>query len=312
VNPEAGVIITANNKSAQETPYPLPGYFQVSDRAIQIQRLLATQDKWSDEELKRVQTNQQEVFASEDVPLLLGRIPKPEDTLEKNAYAVLERWDGHSDMASVGAALFNEWRSQILRGAVLDEMGEERFTVFCKIADSGHFYKRLINNPASRWWDNVQTKDRIETREEVVTRAFQDAIAVLKRRFGTDITQWTWGRLHTMEYQHPLGALKPLNYIFNAGPYPAGGNAGQIDAMSGPRGQETFPIIYGPSTRRILDFSHIEKTWGVNPLGTSGNVLSRHERDQVDMFLHGEYRPQLMDQAEIQRVSESTLTLRPR
>jgi penicillin amidase len=313
LNPEAGVIITANNKSAHDTPYPLHGYFQVSDRAIQIQRLLATQEKWSDEELKKVQTNQQAVFASEDVSLLLGLIAKPEDTLEKNAYAVLQRWDGHSDTASVGTAIYNEWRSQILRGALLDEMGDDRFAVFCKIADSGHFYKRLITNSHSRWWDNVQTKDRIETREQIVTRAFQDAIAVLKQRFGPDITQWTWGKLHTMEYLHPFGRQPQtlLSYIFNAGPYPAGGNAGQIDAMSGPRGQETFPIIYGPSTRRILDFSHIEKTWGVSPLGTSGNLLSRHERDQVDMFLHGEYRPQLMDEAEIRHSSEATLILNP-
>jgi penicillin amidase len=126
------------------------------------------------------------------------------------------------------------------------------------------------------------------------------------------VNQWTWGKLHTMEYQHPLGLLKPLNYIFNAGPYPAGGNSGQIDAMSGPRGQETFPVIYGPSTRRIVDFSQIAKAWGINPLGTSGNLLSRHERDQAGMFLRGEYRVELMDEADIQRATESMLILTPR
>lgn len=312
VNPEAGLIITANNKSAAITPYPLHGYFQASDRAVQIQRLLAAQEKWSAEEFKKVQTNQQEVFVSEDLPLLLSLITKPQDALERNAYEVLQHWDGHSDIGSVAAAIYNEWRSQILRSTVLDEMGEERFKVFCRIADASHFYKRLIKNPASRWWDDIQTKDHTETREEIGTRAFQAAVEALKRRFGPDVNQWTWGKLHTMEYQHPIGLQKPLNYIFNAGPYPAGGNSGQVDAMSGPRGQETFPVIYGPSTRRIVDFSQIAKTWGINPLGTSGNLLSRHERDQAGMFLRGEYRLQLMDEADIQRAAESVLMLTPR
>jgi penicillin amidase len=278
---------------------------------VQIQRLLARQDKWSVEELKTVQTDQQEVFASEDVPLLLSLTMLSQDALTKNAYEILARWDGHSDINSVGAAIYNEWRSQILRGAVADEMGEERFKIFCRIADSGHFYKRLIKNSASQWWDDIQTKDHTETREEIVTQSLQKAVDVLRRRFGDDIHQWTWGRLHTMEYQHPLGLQWPLNYIFNAGPYPAGGNSGQIDAMSGPRGQETFPVVYGPSTRRLIDFNQIERTWGINPLGTSGNLLSRHERDQVDMFLRGEYRPQLMDEVEIQGVGEGTLMLTP-
>jgi len=40
--------------------------------------------------------------------------------------------------------------------------------------------------------------------------------------------------------------------------------------------------------------------------------LSRHERDQAGMFLRGEYRVELMDEADIQRATESMLILTPR
>jgi penicillin amidase len=208
--------------------------------------------------------------------------------------------------------MYNEWRSEILRKTLLDELGPERFNIFCSLADAWHFYKRLIENPASRWWDDIQTKDHVETREEIVTQAFKQAIAVLTFRFGSNVNNWTWGKLHTVEYVHVLGRQKPLNFFFNAGPYPAGGNYSQVDAMApAPRGQETFDVISGPSTRRIIDFSHIEKSWGINPLGNSGNLMSRHEKDQAGPFLRGQYRPELMDSAEIQRTAETTLLLLP-
>jgi penicillin amidase len=310
INPDSGLIITANNKPARDGKYTIHGYFQGSERIVQLERLLNSQEKWSAEDFMKVQTNQYEVFAPEQVPLLLSLIPTLQDPVERNAYAILQDWDGHSGIDNAGAAIYNEWRSQILRKTLLGEMGPDRFRVFCSIGDSEHFFKRLIRNPGSQWWDNVQTKDHVETREETVTQAFKEAVAVLRRRLGGDANSWTWGKIHTIEFVHVLGREKPLNFFFNAGPYPAGGSYNQIDAMASARGQETFEVTAGPSTRRIIDFSHIEKSWGISPLGNSGNLMSRHEKDQVGLFLSGQYRPELMDEGEIQRTAEARLVLR--
>jgi len=311
VNPDSGMIITANNEPVRYASYPLHGYFQPSDRIVQLHRLLDARDKWGAEEFMKVQTNEDEVFAADQVPLLLGILGPRRDAVEENAYSILQHWDGHSDVSSRGAAIYNVWRSEILRDTLMDEMGEDRFGVFCSIPNAWRFYERLIANPASLWWDDVRTKDHVETREEIVTSAFHQAVDVLKRRFGNDVNGWTWGKLHTVEYTHVLGFQKPLNLFFNAGPYPSGGNYSQVDAMSPPRGEETFGVLWGPSTRRIVDFAEIGKSWGINPLGNSGNLFSRHEKDQTDLFLHGRYRPEWMDAADIQLNTEATLILSP-
>jgi len=309
VNPPGGLIITANNKSAVDTAYPLHGYFQPSERAVQLQRLLGAQEQWSADELMRVQTNQDEVFGLEQVSTLIAHNDAALTGIEKQAYDAVKNWRGQSDVSSVGAAIYNEWRSQILRGALLDEMGEERFKLFCETANTWHFYKRLIANPKSDWWDDVKSAEHVESENEIVTRAFRQAVAILRARFGGDIHEWTWGKLHTVEYSHPLGRVKPLNLIFNAGPYPAGGNYSQVDAMAPARGEETFAVVYGPSTRRIIDFGNIEKSWGINPLGNSGNLWSPHERDQVQLFLSGQYRFELMGETEVQKSAKTTLRL---
>ena len=81
--------------------------------------------------------------------------------------------------------------------------------------------------------------------------------------------------------------------------------------MASARGEETFEVFSGPSTRRILDFANIETSWGINPVGNSGNLTSPHERDQVELFLHGQYRQQLMNETAIQKSAEGMLLLRP-
>jgi penicillin amidase len=170
----------------------------------------------------------------------------------------------------------------------------------------------VITTSESRWWDDVKTNGHSETREEIVTRAFRNAISVLEQRFGGNVDRWTWGRLHTLEFQHVLGRQKPLDLLFNAGPYPVGGNYSQVDAMAYARGEETFEVLAGPSTRRIVDFANLGKTWGISPLGNSGNFLSPHATDQAKLFIRGEYRAQLMDEKEVEHDAESSLVLRPR
>ena len=62
VNPEHGIIVTANNLSTTDSVGDIPrldGYFRSTDRAERILSLLKEQDKWSTEELQKVQTDVQ-------------------------------------------------------------------------------------------------------------------------------------------------------------------------------------------------------------------------------------------------------------
>jgi penicillin amidase len=93
--------------------------------------------------------------------------------------------------------------------------------------------------------------------------------------------------------------VKPFNYIFNLGPYSVSGATQEVNNQkvtsfySNSIGN--FNVTAGPSTRRIIDFSHPEISWGILPTGNSGHILSPFYSNQVKLFLKGEYREQLLD-----------------
>jgi penicillin amidase len=68
-----------------------------------------------------------------------------------------------------------------------DELGEEGFTQFL----ATHIMKQLIAtqivNEKSPWWDNVETKNRKESRSEILSKSFKEAIAVLENQLGKSV-----------------------------------------------------------------------------------------------------------------------------
>jgi len=311
VNPRSGVIITANNKPSDKLPYEISGYWQPSERAQRIAELLNQKQKWSVEDTKVIQNDDYDVLSREVLLDLLGAIGEPSGPLEKKALMALKFWDGFDRRDSVGASIFQELNFQVLRAAVIDELGEERWEAFAPLAESWHFYKRLVKNPDSSWWDNVKTLDTVESRESVIRGSFSTAVRRLREKFGGDVSQWKWGRLHTLEFVHPLGRKKPLDKIFNTGPFAVGGNYAVVDAMGASRANDDFHVNHGPSTRRIIDFAEPERAWGINPLGESGHLMSQHEHDQTELFLDGRYRREYLDEKDILAEPHEELSLVP-
>jgi penicillin amidase len=44
-----------------------------------------------------------------------------------------------------------------------------------------------IVNEKSPWWDNVETKNRKESRSEILSKSFKEAIAVLEKQLGKSV-----------------------------------------------------------------------------------------------------------------------------
>jgi penicillin amidase len=310
INPSSGVILSTNYRPQPKKFKNIKGYWQPSERFERLTSLLSSQEKWSIEELKKVQTDQHVVFYQKQLPIMLSAIKNPKNDTQKEALNFLKKWDGSSDKDSVGSALFHTWAHYIGREALMDELESERYHLFTKISDYQHFYKRFLKSPNSSWWDDHNT-DQKESREDIIKRAFEKALANLSNRIGGDVSDWKWGEIHTVEYAHPLGAVKPLNKIFNIGPFPSGGGSFQVDNMSVHRGDEKFKIKSGPSTRRLIDMKDPARSLGILPTGNSGHVRSPHFDDQAQMFLDLKYRDQLMNLEDIKAKKHSKLTLIP-
>jgi penicillin amidase len=100
---------------------------------------------------------------------------------------------------------------------------------------------------------------------------------------------WRWGDVHTVTLKHPFGLVKPLDRLFNIGPFPYGGGATTL--MSGEYSfNDPFKVTVGPSFRQIFDFAKPDEWRAVLPSGESGQVLHSHYDDQTQLWLNGAYR----------------------
>jgi acyl-homoserine lactone acylase PvdQ len=73
-----------------------------------------------------------------------------------------------------------------------------------EFVDPGSHMKTAVTNaladPYAPWWDDVNTSDIRETREQIIRLALFDAVNDLKSRLGSDVKQWQWGKLHTVVF----------------------------------------------------------------------------------------------------------------
>jgi penicillin amidase len=200
--------------------------------------------------------------------------------------------------------VYNKWIYFYLKNTFEDEMGKDKFKIFLVT----HILKQTIaaqsSNQNSPWWDNIATKNKKETRTEIVTKSFQQAIASLEKQLGSDTNAWTWNRVHIVEHQHPIGQVAALKKYFNVGPFEMSGSNEVINNLFFDYSDaKQYTIKGGPSTRRVIDFSDIENSVSILPTGQSGVQSSPHYSDQAILYNNNKFRKMKLNKEEIVKTS---------
>lgn len=317
INPESGVIVSANNKSTREPVGPisdLDGYWAPADRAARITELLSQKEKLSLEDLQNIQLDLKSYAGPEIISGLKRILEKNSDTannfteIEKKAYESLLSWDCENRIESVAASLFHFTTWHILKEALEKKLGTENFQSYCFLLDHWKFLKQFVKHGRPLF---ISETSESRTGDKIVIRAFKKAVVELQEKFGTDMNQWQWGNIHTVEYVHPVGMQKPLNLIFNIGPFPAPGAAFAVNRIASSIGYHDYNVTSGPSTRRLIDYGEMSRSRSVLPTGNSGNFMSEYYDDQAEMFLRGEYRQFCFTREQIEKNKSHEMVLLP-
>ena len=305
-NPPEGIIVSANSRP-EAFPSDQRGDFQPDYRYATIKQILAQKNKWTLDEFKMIQplsmNFENKVILSELLNLTAGQSFWKEKGFE-SYLDDLKNWDFESKSESRSALLYYSWCAEINK-LILQALTEEEYQLYTKTANDSYLLRRILFDKSSRWWNNREP-------ELLLTEAFEHSINRLKKDLGNDSSKWKWGALHSLEFVHPIGRVPPFNYLFNLGPYPLGGATQEINNQR--YVGLNFSIKTGPSTRRLIDFSHPEKALGILPTGNSGHLLSPHYKDQLESFLKGDYRAEWLDAQDYTRdldIQERTLLFIP-
>ncbi len=104
---------------------------------------------------------------------------------------------------------------------------------------------------------------------------------------------------------------KPLDAVFNLGPYPIGGDGDTIWATATNMYNLKTERMVGPPFRFIADLGDLDHCWGLLAPGNSGHPASPHFADGVKPWFTGDYHPMLIRRAEVEQNLEARLALTP-
>ncbi len=311
INPKAGFIATANNKVISDYPYLISRYWEPTDRITRIVHLLTAKEKLSMDDFKEMHMDVYCPQAADLTPRILQvleeRFPHPEGEKAKN---ILSSWDFHMNKDSGAACLFEMIYRKTMENTFKDELGKELFYKYLKTSVFAPRAVRFITTKGqSPWFDDVATPQK-ETMDDVLAVSIEQSLAELKETQGNDLADWKWGEIHTLTFEHVLGKKKPLNLIFNLGPFPVEGNLLTVNkkkyALDTP-----YHANHGVSMRLIVDFADMDGSLHVLPTGESGHLKSPNYRDQIPLYLSGQYHPAWPNRTDAEKNSRGTLILKP-
>jgi len=319
LDPSDGVIVTANNKvmPAEAAAYVISYNYSPPYRAERIHELLDQKPKLAMDDMKRIQMDVYSKQAERLLPIFL-KVLEPAASKDHEldlALRHLRDWKFELAADDPAPTIFFETYRRAFAKTFADEMSPALYRSFLATQYAYNGFDNLLESGSSPLFDDRRTAP-VETRDDIIKAAFEEALADLKKEYGLRMSTWTWGRVHTLSLTHPLAGDKPLKPLadllrINLGPFPMPGGWNTVDNQFYSYAHDVFKVKVGPSLRQIVDFARIADAAFVYSGGQSGLPLHRHYADQTPLWLKGDYHPMWMDEAVIRRHLEGELVLQP-
>ncbi|MBN1210680.1 MAG: penicillin acylase family protein [Myxococcaceae bacterium] len=170
-------------------------------------------------------------------------------------------------------------------------------------------------------WDNLATTDVMETRDERIASAMLLGGLYLREQFGADMSQWRWGRLHTLTLESLVPSLTgdsavtlpaPGNAAFPNG-FPRPGDNFSVDVASfGMSDPERFSYAHGPVQRLVVEMTpEGPRAWNALPGGQHFDPRSDHHADELESWRRNQAPRLAFTREEVNADKASSLSFAP-
>jgi penicillin amidase len=306
LNPQRGFLVTCNHKIIDDDyPHFLGNVWMNGYRAKRLEQLFTAKDKLEFGDYQAAHLD----FICYPGREFAARVDDLEtrDADAQQAILLLRNWDGALSPDSVGGAVYEVARYLLARAIFEPALGKDLTNRYMGdgfnpvLYASHEFYGhdtvvllRLLDNPTSWWMENAGGLHKtLET-------SLGEAVRFLRARFGADPLEWQWGRLHRVSFDHPLGIQKPLDRVFNRGPYPIGGDTDTVCQTAILASDPYDNKAWAPSFRMIADLGNLDNSLASYSPGQSARLGSPHYDDLIDPWLKGEYHPMLWSRPQVE------------
>jgi penicillin G amidase len=290
-NPPRGWIVTANqNPFPADYPYRVNGEFGPPYRSAEIRDRLTSRTGWKPRDMLAVEKDVYSSFARHLARQIVSAYDqaKPVKPELQQAVGLLRSWNGQMEKQTPAPLLVTLTYDQLRKRAV-------------RAAWSGpaEVYQFMMAPAAVQ--NIVDSHSQVFFRD--TNQALLDALAAAieqgKLTQGSNLARWDYGRDNLLTIKHPVGSQLPLvGKYFNIGPVEMSGSSTTIKQTS---------MALGPSMRFVADLGNWDGSFNSIDIGQSGQILSRHYKDQWDAYYVGQSFPMQFDKV----AARDTLIVRP-
>jgi len=294
VDPESGILVTANNRIVgDEYPHHITSDWLDGYRARRIEELLRARDEHDLDDFELMQTDVLSLPGLEAARRLC-RLDPPRQR-ERSAIERLRSWDGRLDPGSVAATIYQAFLLRFAREVVRCAIGDRDICErWLDRADNG-----FLGHVTSPWrwhshlmslWEQGDEELIGRSWDELALEALSGGLDDLGDRFGTDPDGWRWGRVHEMEFPHPLGAANPLLRRLLNRRLRAGGAQETVSQIAYDP-NDPYRAVWAPSWRMVADPADPDRSRWQMFTGQSGHPANRHYDDLQADWLRGRTQP---------------------
>ena len=298
-NPPDGIIATANNRPiAPSYRWPLYGTYAGGTRQARILEILRSRRDHDAADFRRMQYDATSLIAREVSPRIIAALRADGDGRLREIADILDRWDHRFTTDAVAPTIFEAFMQRwtpAYAAATLPDQPVVR-------AAAGPAARRALVGE-----ETVLEPARLDA---LITATMRAALDWLADRLGPDPAGWTWGRVHTMSWPHPLGHHGRLGELLNGPRLPCDGTENVINNVA-PSASEPFIAASGPTYRLIADLATPEVVYINSHCPTCACPGSPHYSDTIRDWASGNYQPLRRVRALIEIEAEGTTTIRP-
>ena len=223
LDPAGGQIVSANNEAVDGNyPYWLGDEWDPGYRAARISKLLGQAGaKLTADDMRSIELDTYVGRADTIVPELQSLALHPATADGQLLWSRIVDWDRHCDVASIGCAAYITTETALQRAIFDDELGPlARDYVGSTMAWQALI--EVLRTPKSSWWANAADASASADPATVTAAAIDATAAQLRAAYG-DPANWTWGKIHTVQFKEStLGTSVVFGWYFNSAPCASG------------------------------------------------------------------------------------------
>ena len=207
----------------------------------------------------------------------------------------LRSWDGRLDPDTIAGTIYQAFLLRLAREVARAAIGDRDLCErWLDRADNG--FTPHVTSPW-RWhshlmalWEEADEELVGRPWDELVLEALAGALDDLEERFGPDPEGWRWGRVHEMEFPHPLGEANPLLRRLLNRRLRAGGAQETVSQIAYDP-NDPYKAVWAPSWRMVADPTDPDRSRWQMFTGQSGHPASPHYDDLQADWLEGRTQP---------------------